>query len=413
MSTRKLSPAVALLLGTSLPPVISPAAACTASHIRVGLIGFEPEGSTRFAYIVAETEPQKAFTVYAGGDACGETVHVTYATGGGTATPGEDYQPVSPKQASMYLPFHGDASVVDEVTIVNNSTPPDAHVESIDVVLSNPVNASLANTATAPILIIDDEGAARVGFEGVPYSQSESVASVRIPVFRAGPAPGSASVNFALSPAGPSPATPGEDVTGAATGTLTFSPNDRLEAIDLGIVNDQTGEGDETFTLSLSGATGADIVAGQMTFTVLDNEEGAVPSSRLHHPRHKWRYKKSDYRIREVHIFTTDNPGGSGVAAAHFALRRNMKNGDCLWLTTSGWQKKDCQSREWLDTHYDSVGQLWRFRLKQLRSSVGTRIKSYTAFSRAIDGANNVENDFAEKRNSNTFEIKRSRKPRR
>jgi hypothetical protein len=41
---------------------------------------------------------------------------------------------------------------------------------------------------------------------------------------------------------------------------------------------------------------------------------------------------------------------------------------------------------------------------------VGTRIKDYTAFSRAIDGAGNVEKDFAEKRNANTFEVKRRRR---
>jgi hypothetical protein len=409
MSPRKIGLIFVLSMAAGVLSLISPAAACASNHIRIGLIGFDPEGSTRFAYIVHEAPTQETFTIHASGDSCGENVNVTYATGGGTATGGQDYQPVGPSQAPMYLDFHSDASTSVAVTI-NNDTESEAHVESIDVVLSNPVNASLASTATAPILIIDDDGAARVGFEGVPYSQSESVASVRIPVFRAGPATGSASVGFALSPAGPSPATPTEDFAGPETGTLTFGSGDRVEAIDLSIVNDPTGEGDETFVVSLSGATGADIVAGQMTFTILDNEESEAPSSRLHHPRHKWRYKKGDYRIREVHIFTTDNPGGSGVVGAHFALRRNMKNGGCLWLTTSGWQKKDCSSREWLETQYDQTGQLWRYRLKQLKSSVGTRIKSYTAFSRAIDGANNVESEFAEKRNANTFEVKRSRK---
>jgi hypothetical protein len=46
--------------------------------------------------------------------------------------------------------------------------------------------------------------------------------------------------------------------------------------------------------------------------------------------------------------------------------------------------------------------------MKQLKSSVGTRIKNYTAFSRAIDGSGNVESDFKQKRNDNTFEIKRT-----
>jgi hypothetical protein len=373
------------------------------------LIGFDPEGATRFAYLAPEPS-NETVTLHAGGDACGETVRVRYATGGGTAAANADYGPVS-GTAEMFLPIHESAQHSVAITI-NNDAVAEAHVESIDVVLSNPENAALTPPSTAPILIIDDEPPTRVGVEGIPYSQSESFAPVRIPVFRAGPTAGATSVDYTLAPAGQSPATPGEDVTGPASGTLSFEPGDRVESIDLSIVNDQLGEGDETFSVSLSGATGGAIVAGQMTFTILDNEEKDPPNSRLHHPRHKWRYKKSDYRIREVHIFTTDNPGGSGVVGAHFALRRNMKNGDCLWLTKGGWQKKDCSTRDWLDTQYDQTGQLWRIRLKQLKSSVGTRIKSYTAFSRAIDGANNVEADFAEKRNANTFEVKRSKRRR-
>jgi hypothetical protein len=89
-----------------------------------------------------------------------------------------------------------------------------------------------------------------------------------------------------------------------------------------------------------------------------------------------------------------------------------MKNGKCAWLAPGGWQKKDCQNREWLPTKYDEAGDLFYYRMKQLKSSVGTRIKSYTAFSRSIDGAGNVEKEFAEKRNANTFEIKRTRRRR-
>jgi hypothetical protein len=81
-----------------------------------------------------------------------------------------------------------------------------------------------------------------------------------------------------------------------------------------------------------------------------------------------------------------------------------------VWLSKGGWQRKDCSNRQWLETRHDDVGQLWYYRPKQLKSSVGTRIKNYTAFSRAIDGAGNLEKEFKEKRNANTFEVKRRRK---
>jgi hypothetical protein len=46
-------------------------------------------------------------------------------------------------------------------------------------------------------------------------------------------------------------------------------------------------------------------------------------------------------------------------------------------------------------------------RFKALRPSVG-KIESYTAFSRALDGAGNLERDFERGRNNNTFEIKKA-----
>jgi hypothetical protein len=378
------------------------AAACATNHIRIFLVGFPPEGTVRSVYYVAESGGSTSFTILAGGDACSESASVNYAATGGTASASE-YQ-LSPGTANFFLPPHESDAVPVPVTINNDGDVDQAHVESIQIGLSNPQNASLGQPSTASILIIDDEGPTRIGFEGSTHAQSESSTTVRIPAFMAGPGPGSATFSIAPDPA--SPATPGEDFQGPTSGTLSFTAGDRAASIDLTIVNDSVAEAPESFVVSLTGPVvpGAD----QMKVTISDNEESDPPSSRLHHPRHKWRYKKSDYRIREVHIFTQDT-GGSGVAGAQFALRRNMKNGRCLWLTTSGWQRKDCSSREWLDTQYDQTGQLWRYRLKQLKSSVGTRIKNYTAFSRAIDAANNVENDFAEKRNNNTFEVKRSR----
>jgi hypothetical protein len=62
-----------------------------------------------------------------------------------------------------------------------------------------------------------------------------------------------------------------------------------------------------------------------------------------------------------------------------FGLGRNMKNDDRLWLTNEGGRRM-------------------------------ARIKDYTAFSRAIDGAGNVEKEFNERRNANTFEVKRRRR---
>jgi hypothetical protein len=404
MSLRKIS--VVLLAVAALAPVAAEASEECAPP-RVNLGNFPPEAATRPFYPVVEPDAGQAsafFWIVASGG-CGANVLVDYATSGGTATQGVDYEGVS---GTMFLPTPpDDTPVMDSVEVrINADTPPpdEAIVESANVVLSNPVNAGFGFPTSAPILIIDSDAPTRVGFDPDPYSQSETFVPVRIPVFLAGPAPGG-TVSYSIEPSGASPATPGADFTGPTSGTLIYAAGERMKTIDFSLVNDDQGEGPEEVTITVSGLG----PASSTTFTILDNEESEPPRSRLHHPRHKWKYKKSDFRIREVHVFATDT-GGAGVTGAQFGLRRNMKNGNCKWLTKEGWQKKDCSNRQWLETRYDDVGQLWYYRPKQLKSSVGTKIKNYTAFSRAIDGAGNVEKEFNEKRNANTFEVKRRRK---
>ena len=64
----------------------------------------------------------------------------------------------------------------------------------------------------------------------------------------------------------------------------------------------------------------------------------------------------------------------------------------------------------WQGTKYDEFVDWYVKPMRQLKPSVKTKIKNYTAYARAIDGAGNVERDFIKKRNENTFEIKRSRR---
>jgi hypothetical protein len=392
----------------SLVPLGSASEACASAHIGVSLGGFHPEAVSRGFYLVQEPSSSPAttsFAIGAGGHSCGEDVAVSYAASGGTATSGTDYE-LFPGTAQMNVPPHGSGGTQVEVTINPDTAEEQPVIEWAQIVLSNPQNAALFEPSSAPLFIIDDDGPARVGFEGDSYSQSETLTAVRIPVFRAGDVSGSTSVSYSVSPAPTNPATPGADYHAAPQGTLNFAPTDRVEGIDLTIVNDQVSEASEGVVISL---TGDSVVAGNMTLTILDNEENVLPTSRFHHPRNKWRYNKADYRIREFHIFATDE-GGSGVVAAEMALRRNLVNGKCAWKVKKGWQKKDCDNRTWLPTKYDDVGELFYYRVNQLKSSVGTKIKDYTAFARAIDGAGNVEKEFTKKRNMNTFEIRQKGK---
>ena len=295
------------------------------------------------------------------------------------------------------------------VSIANDSDPLERAVESFRFTLTNGQPFGLAAPSAAPVHIIDDDGAARVSLEptltgeALAYQQTE-FGSILIPVFWAGStAPGS--VPFTVGAGPGNAATPGEDFTVATPSPLSI-PSSRFGFIRLDVVGDKLGEGDESLTITIEPGAGYTVdQPSSTTLTILDNEENIFPTSRFHHPRNKWKYNKADYRIREFHIFATDE-GGSGVVAAEMALRRNLANGKCAWKVKKGWQKKDCDNKTWLSTKYDDVGELFYNRMNQLKSSVGTKIKNYTAFSRAIDGAGNVEKEFSKKRNMNTFEIR-------
>jgi hypothetical protein len=342
------------------------------------------------------------FTVQAGGDACEEPAAVDYHVSPATAD-ASDFAPAS-NRLNFHVPVHSFDERTVPVTVHGDDV-----VESLEhaqISLSNPFNAALGTPSSAPLFILDDDGASRVGVGVASHAHSETFfqTPIRVPVFRLGNAGAPHVVSYTVTPSGPNPATPEADYHGGS-GTLTFGAGERLKTIDLTVVNDSTVESPEDVTVTVQGGIPASTVV-----TILDNEEGEPPSSRFHHPRNGWRYRKSDYRIREVHVFSGDNPGGAGVVGNQFALRRNKRNGSCQWFSPGGWQARECSNRLWLDMGFDPVGELFRYRLPQLKSSVGTPIKNYTAFSRAIDGAGNVESTFNTGRNDNTFEVKRRRR---
>lgn len=403
--------ALAVMVGLALVPLadVPAGAGCADVYPAMALGPFPPDAQTTTQlFNASDGAANGSFNVQWTGFSCGRHLPVSaeYSDAPGSATEGPDYQMTSGRtpdvcdvgcaqtQATISFPI-----TIDGAT--------EAVAELFTVVLSNPLGGSIDTPSSAPFVLVDADGSTRVAFDGLKYEQLETYETLSVAVWRAGPVFAPTSVAYTVGPGSSNPATVNEDYRVTSTNPLVFNAGDRVELITLSIVNDKLGEGTETVVLDLQGA----VPPTNKTVTILDNEESVLPTSRLHHPRHKWRYRKSDYRIREVHVFAKDD-GGAGVVGAQLGLRRNMENGECQWLTGKGWQKKDCSNREWLHMHFQPSGDLWLHRVRQLKSSVGTRIKDYTAFSRAIDGAGNVEKDFNEKRNANTFEVKRARKKR-
>jgi Calx-beta domain len=117
----------------------------------------------------------------------------------------------------------------------------------------------VTNTAPVPTGVQFDSDKLTV-FEGGTLS---------VKVSRTGDVSGTASVDFVTSDGA---AIAGTDYT-AASGTLTFAPGELSKNISIQSTNDTLFENaNETFTLTLSNPTGANITAGALTITIQDND---------------------------------------------------------------------------------------------------------------------------------------------
>jgi hypothetical protein len=239
----------------------------------------------------------------------------------------------------------------------------------------------------------------------LPYAQDEFTLTARIPVFRAGDTSVPTTVNFSLAGSGANPATAGVDFS-PSSGAITFGVNDRLEFVQFTITNDTAVENAEEITATLTSATGGTVATpSQVPFTIIDEDsDNLAPVSRFHHPKQGRTYDYNDYRIREIHTFFKDE-GGSGVAKAWLALRLKRKNGRCAWYAGTGFDGGRCGAKRWLQMKPST--RFYLYRVKPLKSSIGTKIRYYRAWTRLMDGAGNQETLFQKGRNLNTFEIRR------
>ena len=413
-------PAVVLSLTASVvvatPTTVEAGAACT-GHGRAYLTGF-PAGAASPFYSVLDEQGVTAVIAVTPGDCSGDTSQATYATADGTATAPGDYDAIPPGTTGplcfdAHPEYCAGFPATHPVSISTKETSGGAGpVKSFWFRLTGGTRGLLDPTA-APVHIVDNEGLPRASLEpsvegtsAVAYSRSETFSLIRIPVFLGG---SGSQVSFSIEPEPAAPALPGEDYQVLTPSPLsTFSGG--VGFIDVAIVNDRLAESPESVVITLTAVAGGSVAEpSRTTFTILDNEENIRPRTRFHHPKHRKQYRKNDFKIREWHVFYSDE-GGSGVVAVQVALRQNLQNGKCKWLTKAGWKRGSCSDRVWQGTKYDEFVDWYVKRMRQLKPSVKTKIKNYTAYARAIDGAGNIERDFIKKRNENTFEIKRSRR---
>jgi hypothetical protein len=452
MGKRLRSRPVALLglliaAGALAPVLAQPAVACVGGHGQVFVSDFAggPAPNDVPTFFYAGVEGTSATTTIEPTASCAENEtgsvrahYVTETTASSTATAGDftDRDGMSPVMCAAIHPV-GETpceALPSEhqvpVPLTNDTAEEPLAVEWFQFRLTQGEPAAggnatggLATPSQSRVYVIDNDGAAfrpamEPGSESATRSKVE-FGQIRIPVFRAGSLQ---NVSFTVTGHGAAPATHDQDFTCtpscSGTGTLTnFSEpgtGNRLGFIQVNIVNDTSPEGNEELRVSLTGAAAMD--DGFTTVRILDNEsDNDPPFSRFHHPKDGLKYRRGDIRIREMHSITSDI-GIAGLARVEIALRQNLMNGSCRWWNGGIFAVGPCAAKRWLDMsfvgNWNEQGTLLIYgrNFPALTPSVNTKIRSYTAWTRATDTAGNDESVFQRGRNYSIFEVLRKRR---
>ena len=218
---------------------------------------------------VAEDGGSTAFTVTLS-EASGDAVTVGYATSDGTAEAGSDYTAVSETLTIEAGATTGTISVpvLDDEVIEGN--------ETFTVTLSGAVGATIEDGEGLGTILDDD------GVEPPPGLPTLSIGDATVDE-----GGGSAQFTVTLSEASDQTVTVDyetSDGTAEASsdytttsGTLTIAPNTTTGTISVSVLDDEVVEGDETFTVVLSGASGATIEDGEGLGTITDDDGEEPP----------------------------------------------------------------------------------------------------------------------------------------
>ena len=224
------------------------------------------------------------------------TITVGYATADDTASAGSDYE-----AASGTLVFTPGQTTRTVGVVVNGDTSNEPD-ERFSLNLSAPGNAVIADNQ-AFATITNDDGTLSIGDVIVTEGNSGSASAV-FTVTRTGVTSQPVTVAFATSDG--SAQAPG-DYT-ATTGSVTFAASDSTKTITVAVGGDTLDEADETFTVTLSGATNANIADAVAVATITDDD--AAPTLSI-----------NDVSVQE---------GGSGSTNATFAVVLSSVSGKAV-----------------------------------------------------------------------------------
>ncbi|MFC1587864.1 Calx-beta domain-containing protein [Planctomycetota bacterium] len=184
--------------------------------------------------------------------ASGQTVTVDYTTADNTATTADDdYTAVS--GTLTFVP--GDTT--ETVTVnVDSDTKNEAN-ETFTVDLSNANDPGVSISDSQGVGTINNDDSVTISIDDVTQAEGNSgTTAFEFTVSLAATSGQTITVDYATSDGTATVA--GTDYT-AVSGTLTFTPGDTTETATVNVSGDTNSEANETFTVDLSNATGADV----------------------------------------------------------------------------------------------------------------------------------------------------------
>lgn len=194
---------------------------------------------------------------------------VSFATGGGTATPFQDYFPTN--GTLIFQPGQTNRSF--HVRLVDDAVSEPA--ETIGLSLSNPTGSNSLGIASATLLLLDNDFAPGQFVLSSPvYSVTETSSVVFVTVLRTNGSSGFASVRYGTADG---TALNGFDYSGTNNVILTFADGVTAQTVSIPILEDLLVESPESFTVSLSSPFGATIGSvGSATVTIIDNDVSLI-----------------------------------------------------------------------------------------------------------------------------------------
>ncbi len=266
------------------------------------------------AYSVSENAASVTTTVKRTGSTT-QTVSVTCAPSGGSATQGSDYQAPSPALLSFGPGVKSRPCVVPIL--------PDAlaePAETVNLSLTGPSGASLGLASTV-LTLLDNEPS--IGFSAAAYTTTEAPKSLVISVKRTGVLTSPVVVNYTTADGS---ATQGADYT-TASGSLSFTAGVSTKTFAVPILGDSLDEPNETVLLTLSGAAGL----GQSTASLTITDDDVAGQIELQAPTF------SGGEAGGSALVTVKRSGGSaGGASVQYTTSNGTANAGSDYTTTSG-----------------------------------------------------------------------------